>query len=174
MSHSGPFLPRNNLFILNELGSSHFLTFKIFIKISSLESLATYHSETRKKISIVSEFDKIYLGHYISRDKFNGVVRFIIRDLENFLGFHKPFYQFIIIIIILLSFLKISNFFGFYTLPPLTEFCPRNSHILAHTNTCICSNILMPNIRQRTFVLKLERICGPYCVLMFPRCLFYS
>ena len=50
-------------FILNELNSSHFLTSDIFVKISSLESLANYHSETRKKILIVSEFDKIFLGH---------------------------------------------------------------------------------------------------------------
>ena len=27
----------------------------------------------------------------------------------------------------------------FYIIPPLTEFRPRNSHPLAHTNTCICS-----------------------------------
>ena len=35
-------------FILNELSSSHFLTFEIFIKISSLESLATSHPELVK------------------------------------------------------------------------------------------------------------------------------
>ena len=50
-------------FIFNELSSSHFLTFEIFVKILSLESLANYHSETRKKILIVSEFDEIFLGH---------------------------------------------------------------------------------------------------------------
>ena len=31
-------------FILNVLSSSHFPTFEIFVKISSLESLATYHN----------------------------------------------------------------------------------------------------------------------------------
>ena len=35
-------------FILNKLSLSHFLTSEIFIKISSLESLATYHPENRK------------------------------------------------------------------------------------------------------------------------------
>ena len=35
-------------FILNELSSSHFLISEIFIKISSLKSLATYHPENHK------------------------------------------------------------------------------------------------------------------------------
>ena len=35
-------------FILNELSPSHFLTFEIFVKISSLKSLATYYPENRK------------------------------------------------------------------------------------------------------------------------------
>ena len=35
-------------FILNELSSSHFLTSEIFVKISSLKSLATYHPENCK------------------------------------------------------------------------------------------------------------------------------
>ena len=51
--YSDPFLPRNNLFfsvhfILNELSPSHFLTFEIFVQISSLKSLVTYYSENRK------------------------------------------------------------------------------------------------------------------------------
>ena len=50
-------------FILNELISSHFLTSEIFIKISSLETLTTFHLETRKTIPIVSKFDEIFLGH---------------------------------------------------------------------------------------------------------------
>ena len=121
-------------FILNELSSSHFLTSEIFVKISYLESLATYHPENRKNILTILEFDETFLGHWISRDESNGAVHFVIRDLENFLGFPKPLLQFIfiIIIIIILPFLKISNFPGFYILPPLI--------ILAHTNTCICSN----------------------------------
>ena len=49
--------------ILNELSSSHFLTSDIFVKISSLESLATYHPENRKNIPTVSEFDETFLGH---------------------------------------------------------------------------------------------------------------
>ena len=66
--HSGSFLPRNNLFflgqfILNELSSSHFPTFEIFIKILFLESLMIYHLENRKNIHIVSEFDEISVGH---------------------------------------------------------------------------------------------------------------
>ena len=52
-------------FILNELSSSHFLTSEIFVKISFLESLMTYHYEIRKKIPIVLEFDEIFLGHLI-------------------------------------------------------------------------------------------------------------
>ena len=35
-------------FILNEIRSSHFLTSEIFLKISSLKSLATYHPENHK------------------------------------------------------------------------------------------------------------------------------
>ena len=50
-------------FILNELSSSHFLTSEIFVKISSLKSLTTYHPENRKNIMIVSEFDETFLGH---------------------------------------------------------------------------------------------------------------
>ena len=108
-------------FILNELSSNHFPTSEIFVKISSLESLTTYHPENYKNIPTVSEFDGTFLGHQISRGESNDVVRFVIRDLENFLGFPEPLWQFIIIII---SFLKISNFLGFYILPPLKEFRP--------------------------------------------------
>ena len=41
-------------FILNKLSSSHFLTFEIFVKISSLKSLTTYHLENCKNIPTVS------------------------------------------------------------------------------------------------------------------------
>ena len=44
-----------------KLSSSHFLTSEIFIKISSLESLTTYHPENRKNIPTVSEFNEIFL-----------------------------------------------------------------------------------------------------------------
>ena len=50
-------------FILNELSSSHFLTSEIFLKISSLNSLATYHPENRKNIPLVLEFDKNFPSH---------------------------------------------------------------------------------------------------------------
>ena len=50
-------------FILIELSSSHFMTSEIFVKISSLKSLATYHPKNRKNISIVSEFDGTFLGY---------------------------------------------------------------------------------------------------------------
>ena len=50
-------------FILNEFSSNHFLTFKIFVKISSLKSLATYHPENCKNILIVSELNETFLGH---------------------------------------------------------------------------------------------------------------
>ena len=49
-------------FILNELSFSHFLTSEIFVKISSVESLATYHPENHKNIPIVSEFDETFPG----------------------------------------------------------------------------------------------------------------
>ena len=83
ISHSGMFLPQNNYlfsvqFILKELSSSHFLTSEIFVKISSLESLANYHPKTRKKIPIFLESDEIFLGHYISRDEFNDAIYFVI------------------------------------------------------------------------------------------------
>ena len=50
-------------FILNELSSSHFLIFEIFVKISSLKSLTAHHLENRKNIPLVSEFDETFLGH---------------------------------------------------------------------------------------------------------------
>ena len=50
-------------FILNELISIHFLTSEIFVKISSLKSLMTYHPKNRKNIPFVSEFDETFLGH---------------------------------------------------------------------------------------------------------------
>ena len=50
-------------FILNELSSSHFLTSEFFVKISSIESLTTYHPENRKNILIFSEFDETFLDH---------------------------------------------------------------------------------------------------------------
>ena len=50
-------------FILNELSLSHFLISEIFVKISSLESLETYHPENCKNIPIVSEFDETFLDH---------------------------------------------------------------------------------------------------------------
>ena len=50
-------------FILNELSSRHFLTFEIFVKISSLELLA--HLENCKNIMNVLEFDETFLGHWI-------------------------------------------------------------------------------------------------------------
>ena len=50
-------------FILNELNSNNFLTSDIFVKISSLESLATYHPENHKNILTVSKFDETFLGH---------------------------------------------------------------------------------------------------------------
>ena len=50
-------------FILNELSSNHFLTSEIFIKISSLKSLVTYHLENCKNIPTISEFDETFLHH---------------------------------------------------------------------------------------------------------------
>ena len=47
-------------FILNELSPSHFLTFEIFVKISSLESLATYHSENRKNFCLSQNSTKLF------------------------------------------------------------------------------------------------------------------
>ena len=39
------------------------------------------------QISFVSEFDEIRRVSYITRDDSNGAIRFVIRDLENFLIF---------------------------------------------------------------------------------------
>ena len=47
-------------FILNELSSSHFLTFEIFIKISSLESLVTYHPKNRKNFHLSQNLTKLF------------------------------------------------------------------------------------------------------------------
>ena len=63
--HSGPFLPSNNLiflvhFILNELSPSHFLTSDIFVQISSLKSLVTYHPENRKIFRLSQNLTKLF------------------------------------------------------------------------------------------------------------------
>ena len=89
-------------FILNELSLNHFPTSEIFVKILSLESLTTFHPENRKSIPTISEFDETFIGHWISRDESDGAVRFVIRNLENFIGFPEPFLQVIIIIIIII------------------------------------------------------------------------
>ena len=47
-------------FILNELSSSYFLTFEIFVKFSSLESLTTYHPETRKNFRLSQNLTKFF------------------------------------------------------------------------------------------------------------------
>ena len=47
-------------FILNELISSHFLTSEIFVKISSLKSLATYHPENRKIFRLSQNLTKLF------------------------------------------------------------------------------------------------------------------
>ena len=52
-----------------------------------------------KKFPFVLKFDETFLGHYVSRDEFNGAVRFVIRYLKNFLNFHEPLCQFIILLI---------------------------------------------------------------------------
>ena len=89
------------LFILTELSSSHFLTSEIFIKISFRESLATYDLENRKNILTVSEFNETFLGHWISRDEFNDIVRFVILDIENFLGFPEPLWKLLLLLLLL-------------------------------------------------------------------------
>ena len=43
-------------------GASHLIS-EIFVKIFSLESLATCHPENRKNILTVSEFDETFLSH---------------------------------------------------------------------------------------------------------------
>ena len=53
-------------FILNELSSNHIMTSDIFVKISTLMSLAIYHPENCKNIPTVSKFDETFLGHWIS------------------------------------------------------------------------------------------------------------
>ena len=47
-------------FILNEFSSSHFVTSEIFIKISSLESLATHHPENHKKFQLSKNSTKLF------------------------------------------------------------------------------------------------------------------
>ena len=62
------FFPKKNYlfslhFILNELNLSHFLTSKIFVKISSLKSLTAYHPKNRKNIPLVLKFNETFLRH---------------------------------------------------------------------------------------------------------------
>ena len=47
-------------FILNELNSSYFLTPEILVKISSMESLGTHYSETRKKFRLSQNLSKFF------------------------------------------------------------------------------------------------------------------
>ena len=47
-------------FILNELSPSHFLTSEIFIKISSLKSLVTYHPKNRKVFRLSQNSTKLF------------------------------------------------------------------------------------------------------------------
>ena len=63
--HSGPFYPEiiylfSVHFILNELSPSNFLTFEIFVKISSLESLTIYHPENRKNFRLPQKLTKLF------------------------------------------------------------------------------------------------------------------
>ena len=51
-------------FIVNELSSSHFITSEIFVKISSLKSLATYHLEIRKIFRLSHNLTKFF---YVTR-----------------------------------------------------------------------------------------------------------
>ena len=48
-------------FILNELSPSHFLTFEIFVKISSLKSLTAYHPENCKIFHLSQNSTKLFL-----------------------------------------------------------------------------------------------------------------
>ena len=47
-------------FILNELSSSHFLTFEIFVKISSLKSLTTYPQKIVKILCLSQNSTKLF------------------------------------------------------------------------------------------------------------------
>ena len=47
-------------FILNELNPSHFLTSKIFVKISSLKSLTIYHPKNRKIFRLSQNLTKLF------------------------------------------------------------------------------------------------------------------
>ena len=47
-------------FILNELSSRHFLTSEIFVKISSLKLLVTYHPENRKIFRLSQNLTKLF------------------------------------------------------------------------------------------------------------------
>ena len=131
-------------FILNELSSSYFLTSEIFEKISSQESVVTYHPENHKNIPTASEFDESFMGHWISRDESNGAVHFIIQDLENFLGFSDPLWQLLLLLLFSIFFLKITNFPKLYILPSLQEFhpeIPTHIHIKSHAYAIV---ILFP------------------------------
>ena len=102
-------------FILNKFSSSHFMTFKFFVKISSLESLATYHLKNRKNIPTISEFDETFLGHWISQDESSGSIYFVIQDIKNFLSFPEPIWQILLFFLFFFHFfLKITKFPKFY------------------------------------------------------------
>ena len=66
-------------FILNELSSSHFLTYEIFVKISSLESLVTHHHQENRK-----NYDCFRI-----RRNFSGSLDFA-RRIQRRSPFHHP------------------------------------------------------------------------------------
>ena len=82
----------NNLYILD--------IFRDFSKIPVSGFTLNLSPRNLYNIPTFSEFNKTFLGYYISRDELNDAVRFVIRDLENFRDFPELFWQFIIIILL--------------------------------------------------------------------------
>ena len=84
----------------------------------------------KREIPTTSKSNKIRRGSKISRDNFNGEVRFIIRDLEKFRIFTK---------ITILPFLRKLEFSRVLHSPLLKKNFVPKFHAPTHPTTCICN-----------------------------------
>ena len=129
----------------------------------------------KHEIPIVSKFNEIRLCNKILRDDSNGKIHFVIRDLEN-----SKFSTEIAVFFTL--FWKICIFPEFYILPILKEFHPEiphtytsnHMHMQPYTMHAYKLVILSQTTKQRTFILKQERITSMHHVLAFLYCLLHS
>ena len=100
------FVPVQVQFILNEINSSHILTSDIFVKILSLESLATYHPENRKNSDCLG-----------IRRNFSGLLDFARQIQRHSLFRHSRSREFSRLPLTILEILLFLSFFPGFTTP---------------------------------------------------------